>query len=221
MDREAFLTRIRSALDTSLLPPHPTEDPGAYVPPAPSGSLVDRFCTELEAVDGVAHRATGIDDARRIVMGLMEGHRTFMARGNLPIPGLAGHLIHEGFHIVGTDVPSDPVGRLDHQRSYMDLEVGITSVDAALAESGSIVLTSGRESPRMASLIPQIHIALVATDQIYPSLSHLLAERPDLVTAGSNLVVITGPSRTGDIEQTLTLGVHGPRHVHVVLVPGA
>ena len=70
----------------------------------------------------------------------------------------------------------------------------------------------------MASLIPEVHIALAASDQVYRSLSHFLFERPDVVTKGSNVVVITGPSRTGDIEQTLTLGVHGPRRLHVVVI---
>jgi len=71
----------------------------------------------------------------------------------------------------------------------------------------------------MASLIPDVHIAVATTDQLCWSLSHLFSEQPDLVIRGSNLVVITGPSRTGDIEQTITLGVHGPRTLHVVLMP--
>ena len=215
MDRDAFLARIRSA--SATLPASP--DPGILVPEQPPGDLLTRFCRELEAVDGVPHRAASTDDGLRIVLELMEGHRWFMARGPLPVPGLAGRLIHDGYRIMNSDVPSDPAARIAHQLTYETLEVGITGADAALAESGSIVVTSGRESPRMASLIPEIHIALVRTDQIYPSLSHFLAEHPDVATRSSNMVVITGPSRTGDIEQTLTLGVHGPRQVHVVLIP--
>jgi len=215
MDRDAFLARIRSASATLSAPP----DPGIFVPDEPRGDLVARFCSELEAVDGVSHLATSADDALRIVLDLMEGHRSFMARGPLPVPGLAGRLIHDGFRIVNSDVPSEPAARIEHQLAYEKLEVGITGADAMLAESGSIVLTSGRDSPRMASLIPEIHVALVRTDQIYRSLSHFLAEHPEVATRGSNMVVITGPSRTADIEQTLTLGVHGPRQVHVVLIP--
>ncbi len=215
MERDAFLARVRRR-SSSLPAP---SDSGAFTPKPLRGDLVARFCRELEAVDGVAHRTTDSDDALRVVLELMRGHERFMARGPLPVPNLAGRLIHDGYRIVNSDVPTDPELRKAHQLTYETLEVGITGAEAALAESGSIVVTSGRESPRMASLIPETHIVLMRTDQIYPSLRHFLAERPEVATQGSNMVVITGPSRTGDIEQTLTLGVHGPRHLHAVLVP--
>ena len=215
MDREAFLARVGTASATLSAPP----DPGIFVPEARGGDLVARFCREFEAVDGVAHRAADASDALNIVLELVRGHDRFMARGPLPVAGLAGRLIHDGFRIVNSDVPADPAARIEHQLGYETLEIGITGADAALAESGSIIVTSGCESPRMASLISEIHIALVHTDQIYASLTHFLAERPDVATRGSNMVVITGPSRTADIEQTLTLGVHGPRQVHVILIP--
>lgn len=216
MDRDAFLARVRSSVP--VLSDAPTDDPGGLVPDHLEGDLVERFCAELVAASGVAHRPSDIDEARQTVLDLMQGHRTFMARGPLPIPGLAGRLIHDGYRISSSDVPKDPQERLRQQRSYEGLEVGITGADGLLAESGSVVIASGRESPRMASLIPEMHIVLARTDVVYPSLSHLLSQRPDLVTSGSTMVVITGPSRTGDIEQTLTLGVHGPRRLHVVLI---
>jgi L-lactate dehydrogenase complex protein LldG len=215
MDREDFLRRASAG---SLLSA-PPNDPGGLVPDGPSRDLVDRFCDELEAAAGVPHRASGIEEATEVVLDLMRGYRTFMARGPLPVPGLSGRLIHDGYHIANSDVPHDPVERVRHQLGYEHLEVGITGAKALLAESGSIVVTSGRESPRMASLIPETHIALARTDRLYRSLSHFLSERPDQVTDGSAMVVITGPSRTGDIEQTITLGVHGPRTLHVVLMP--
>jgi L-lactate dehydrogenase complex protein LldG len=215
VDRDEFLRRasVGSFLDA------PSDDPGDLVPDGPEEDLIDRFCAELEAVSGTPHRTENADEALETVLELMEGHQNFMARGHLPIPGLAGRLIHDGYRIAGSDVPHDRGERLRHQLEYETLEVGITGVDALLAESGSIVLTSGREAPRMASLIPDVHIAVATTDQLCWSLSHLFSEQPDLVTRGSNLVVITGPSRTGDIEQTITLGVHGPRTLHVVLMP--
>jgi L-lactate dehydrogenase complex protein LldG len=215
VDRDAFL--LRAAVGTFA--EAPTADPGPLVPEGPTGDLLKRFCDELTAAAGTPHPVHTVDEALEVVLDLMQGHRTFMARGNLPVPGLAGRLIHDGYHIVNSDVPTDPAERRRHQLEYESLEVGITGVDGLLAESGSIVVTSGREAPRMASLIPETHIALATTDQMYRSLSHFLFERPDTVTNGSNMVVITGPSRTGDIEQTITLGVHGPRTLHVVLLP--
>jgi L-lactate dehydrogenase complex protein LldG len=70
----------------------------------------------------------------------------------------------------------------------------------------------------MASLIPLVHIALLRSADISPSLSHWVAEHPEAARQTSNLVFVTGPSRTADIEQVLNLGVHGPKHLHVVLL---
>ena len=70
----------------------------------------------------------------------------------------------------------------------------------------------------MASLIPLVHIALLREQDISPSLSHWIADNPTAAANTSNLVVITGPSRTADIEQILNLGVHGPKYLHVLVV---
>ena len=99
-----------------------------------------------------------------------------------------------------------------------ELAVGVTGADALLAESGSVVLASGPGRPRSASLLPPVHVTIARTDRIYFSLEHLLAAVPSLGSAGSNLVAISGPSRTADIEMTLTRGVHGPGEVHVILL---
>ena len=88
-----------------------------------------------------------------------------------------------------------------------------------MSDTGSIALVSGPGRGRLASLLPPVHVALVRRVSMLRSLPDLLLERPDLATAGSNLVCITGPSRTADIEHTLSRGVHGPKEVHVVLIP--
>ena len=94
----------------------------------------------------------------------------------------------------------------------------MTGAFALLADTGSLVLTSGKGRPRLASLLPPVHVALVRRDQLVPSLGALFTSHPRLAAEAANLVVITGPSRTADIEMTLTRGVHGPRSVHVVFV---
>jgi L-lactate utilization protein LutC len=95
--------------------------------------------------------------------------------------------------------------------------VGLTGADAGLAETGSVVIASGPGRSRMASLLVPVHVAVLRVDRLVDSISTLLATRGDLVAAGSNLVAITGPSRTADIEHTLSRGVHGPGEVHVIL----
>ncbi|MGA7281908.1 MAG: LUD domain-containing protein, partial [Acidimicrobiia bacterium] len=108
--------------------------------------------------------------------------------------------------------------RLDDQLEYGDLTLGVTGADAGLAESGSVVLGHGPGRPRMASLIPETHVVLLEAPSIVRTLSHWAEKNPDSARRTANLVVITGPSRTGDIELQLNLGVHGPRQVHIVVI---
>ena len=68
------------------------------------------------------------------------------------------------------------------------------------------------------SLLPPVHVALVPVERLHATLGALFAAEPDLLRAAANVVFVTGPSRTADIEMTLTRGVHGPRIVHVVFV---
>jgi L-lactate dehydrogenase complex protein LldG len=85
-----------------------------------------------------------------------------------------------------------------------------------LADTGSVVLASAPDEPRARSLLPEVHVSVLPEDRIVPGLSELFsALGSDLP---STLAIVTGPSRSADIEQTLTIGVHGPGDVHVVLV---
>jgi L-lactate dehydrogenase complex protein LldG len=97
--------------------------------------------------------------------------------------------------------------------------VGLTGAQGGLADTGSLALVSGPGRGRLASLLPPVHIALLPMRQLYPSLPAFLAANPTAATAGSNLVFITGPSRTADIELTLSMGVHGPKEIHAIIFP--
>ena len=84
-----------------------------------------------------------------------------------------------------------------------------------LADTGSVVLVASPEEPRARSLLPSVHVSLLAEDRILPGLAELFeAVGDDLPSA---LAIVTGPSRSADIEQHLVVGVHGPGEVHVVL----
>ena len=104
----------------------------------------------------------------------------------------------------------------DNDDLLFDCEVGITDVDCAIAESGSLVVsTNGRI--RNAWITPPIHIAIVRAGEILPDLVDLFELRPDALDAAST-TIITGPSKTADIEGVLVTGVHGPAAVEIVLV---
>jgi L-lactate dehydrogenase complex protein LldG len=85
-----------------------------------------------------------------------------------------------------------------------------------LADTGSVVLAAGADEPRSRHLLPEVHVSLLAESQIVPGLEELFAAVGSALP--SALAIVTGPSRSADIEQRLVVGVHGPREVHVVLL---
>lgn len=95
----------------------------------------------------------------------------------------------------------------------------VSRASYGLADTGSVVLAASPEEPRARSLLPEVHVSLLAGDRILPGLDELFAALGgDLPSA---LAIVTGPSRSADIEQRLVVGVHGPGEVHVVVEEGS
>lgn len=97
-------------------------------------------------------------------------------------------------------------------------DVGITSADYVLAETGSLVMLSSPAEARLISLLPPVHVAVFPRSRILANLDELLAILPNPAEQTSSMVIITGPSRTADIEQILVRGVHGPGEIYAVVV---
>ena len=97
-------------------------------------------------------------------------------------------------------------------------DIGITSVDYALAATGTFVMLSSHNEARLISLLPPAHIAIIPRSRILANLDELLSILPRPADQTSSMVLITGPSRTADIEQILVRGVHGPGEVCAVVV---
>lgn len=213
MERDRFLSRVASALLTADLPAPP--EAGVIPEPEPT-DLVALFRTRAQAVSAVVHGPVGKAGVVRTVAGIASGHaaRTFVAWDD--IPRVPEALVEAGLE----RVPSNWVesARGDRFAAYRHVDLGVTGSSAALAESGSVVLVHGPGRPRMASLIPDVHVALVDVSTIHHSLARWAASDPRAPSDTANLVVVSGPSRTGDIELVLNLGVHGPRNLHLVLI---
>lgn len=99
--------------------------------------------------------------------------------------------------------------------------IGVSGVDYALADTGTLVLLAGKGQARSISLLPPVHIAIVKPDQIVSGLDdvfELLRFEKGVSDLGSSVTFITGASRTADIELTLVVGVHGPQELHVVMI---
>lgn len=216
MERDRFLSRVAGALLTARIPVSP-EVPRTLPEPT-TDDLVALFRTRAQDTSAVVHGPVGRHGAAKALQGIAAGHdaSTFIAWEDLPASGVAAALEGSGLTRVAGEVPRGP--DREHLGDHAQVDLGITGAEAALAESGSVVLVHGPGRPRMASLVADVHVALVETGSMRLSLAHWAELEPDVVASTANLVVVTGPSRSGDIELELNLGVHGPRHVHVVLI---
>lgn len=173
--------------------------------PAVAGDLLASFREKSEAL---ATTVDVVDDASAAPAAVAR----YLAARSLPMravgwPGLESQ-------------PWRDAGIVFEGRGAVDADlVGITGCFCAIAETATLVLLSGPDTPATVSLLPETHIAIVPASRIVPAMEdawHLLRAEADGLPRAVNF--ISGPSRTGDIEQTMVLGAHGPYRVHVVLV---
>ena len=173
------------------------------------GQRLSQFISEAEALGCVVYqldRSSAIEQ----IMDLLGGDKTVLSwdDGELPLEGLHGALASLGVRVARHDDSG--------------VRVGITGVNAALAATGSLALESGAGRYRSASLLPDLHIALMRAEQILPDLeSWQAAQERDgypAFTSASNTTLISGPSKTADIGHELVKGAHGPREVHVLIL---
>lgn len=172
--------------------------------------LASIFAQELEAVGGVVHRVANRDEAAGIVRDLLT-ERGAQSVVRTPRFDLDLGDNFDALYIGG----ENGLDRDEQRRLVFAADAGLTTVDWAVADTGSLVLLAGAENERSVSLLPPIHIALLYEEHIRPDLGDLFELINDPPSA---LTLITGPSRTGDIELKLTVGVHGPGELHVVLL---
>jgi len=221
--RVNVLAAVDRQLRTGGLPPGGSLDhPGPPSPQRVDGDLAARFESEATALAVTVHRVGSDSEAASRVISLLEacGASRVLAWDPewLNCPGLGEALMGRGIALESCWLPSDPAARRTRLAELDDVPVGLTGAVAGLADTGSLVVISGPGRGRMASLLPPMHIGVLRRSQILPSLRVFLDASSRAVDVASNLVVITGPSRTGDIEMTLSRGVHGPGVVHVVLI---
>lgn len=212
MKREVFFSNVASAILRSQLPQ--ADRPKPTLPKLDPVDLVELFRTRAQSVNAVVHGPVSRHSAPRAVVGIAAGHgvSSFASWAHLPAPGVPSALSSQGWNRIAID------GNHDDLEKMSSADMGITGADFGLAESGSVVLTHGPGRGRLVSLLPEVHVALLNADAIHRTLFGWAADGAGSPEETANLVIVSGPSRTGDIELELNLGVHGPKHVHVVLI---
>lgn len=101
---------------------------------------------------------------------------------------------------------------------FHDVDVALTGTGAGLAESGSLVLWPDANEPRLMSLVPPVHIAILEADRLFDNFAHLIASEDWTGQMPTNALLISGPSKTADIEQTLAYGIHGPKTLITLII---
>ena len=189
---------------------------------------LQRFQHEFECVGGVFHRVADVGEAPEAIARIASERgvrRVVTWHASALGLDVVAPLTAKGLEAVAA--PDAEVAGAERERRRAlaaAADLGVTGADLAVAETGSLVVVSGAGRPRSASLLPACHVAIFDREVLVESLvqAGLVLEAWHDGTApewrGASINVITGPSRTADIELTLTRGVHGPREVHTVFV---
>jgi L-lactate dehydrogenase complex protein LldG len=224
MSREAFLARVKQAaeLGRAYRIEHQSLAPEiGYVGAA--GDLCEHLASEINAVGGIATIVDSLEQAREVLAGyLAENAATSALCWQHPLLerlGLAAFLKERNVAQIDFE-QSAALESSSRRLQQLACDIGITSVDLAIAETGTLLVCSRPGQERLASLLPPMHVAIVERSQIVPDLLdafNILHER-GLANLPSNITLITGPSKTGDIELQLTTGVHGPGKWRVVII---
>ncbi len=221
--REMFLQRVKKAVAEG-------NRAGAALPLPERGNVgyqgggpapLQRFCQELAAAGGIGHVAPDAEAAVRFVQGILRSHnarKILLTRG-----GLIDRLeLPTRLRAMDLDVKTCDPMETDPREDFFAADVGITNVYRLIAETGTVVVASQPNEPRSASLLPPVHIVLADRSQLLPDLFDLFDLFSPNVTENQSLPpsclsLITGPSKTGDIELKLVTGVHGPGEIHVIV----
>jgi L-lactate utilization protein LutC len=221
--RDAFLQRVRQAVAdgnrAAGAPPLPDRGTVGYQGAGPDP--VARFRDELTAAGGTLYVVPDAEAAAVKVLELVSSRparRVLVGRGAV-LDGLA---LPERLRPLGVEVAvTDALPPGGERDAFFGADIGISGVDYLVAETGTVALLTRADEPRSLSLLPPVHIAVADRSQLLPDLFDLFALM-QRQTAGAGmpscLTLITGPSKTGDIELRLVTGVHGPGEVHVVLI---
>lgn len=231
MDQGQVLADIRRALGRTV-----TERPAPLAPfvePRAADDMegmVARFSAELNAVVGNVYRLVSdkVEFVDELATGIAEicqsaGVSKVALSGSALFAelDLANHLTALGLSVFVAPA-TDASGHEELVAQLAQCGAGVTTVAYAIAETGTIVLTSDERNALLVSLLPTIHIALLRPAQISTSLAEVISklnvERVGEGQSCRSASFITGPSRTSDVELTLSIGVHGPKELHVIVM---
>jgi L-lactate dehydrogenase complex protein LldG len=208
--RSRILGRLRAAPRTDA----PTL-PQWQAPTYADGERVARFCQLLQSLHAEVYEVTAADwpaRLRDVLAGRVQ--RVMFAPATEAGRQLAAAWAGDGPELVPYDRPVEQLkDTLVH-----GVDAGLTTTLGGIAETGTLVLWPNGDEPRLLSLLPPIHVALVRASEVVDNLAGLIRAKGWAGAMPTNAVLISGPSKTADIEQTLAYGVHGPKELIVLVI---
>ena len=197
-DRDEILGRLRQHK-------RPAQQPGPWQSRRDYSDLAATFCAAFISAGGEAQQLASLDDVCREIGAILEETEAQRVLQNRDLPiELAEQWPQLDWYTIGQTAA-------DLHDFAIRADVGITGVSVALAETGSLLVTSGPGLSRLSSLLPPLHIAVVPRSAITADIFTWTAGRSE--PPPTNMVLISGPSKSADIGMTLNTGVHGPGRV--------
>jgi L-lactate dehydrogenase complex protein LldG len=201
-----------------------TESSPPVEPPTRQAELVSAFAREIEALNGVFLGAVAPGEVVARACGLAERAGALgIAVGEgevIDLAAIAVALEGEGREVMraGAHAASDEVARKSWLGRLARADLGIVEARCAIASSGTLVIVATPESPGSLTLVPPISLIIVRADRIMGDTAQAIEMLGAATISGHRVVMISGPSRTADIEKRIVLGVHGPKELHVLVV---
>lgn len=210
--RENILQRLKQRTSTSAAMP---VDPGVLIRDWDEAECVKRFTNQLISnhADVVTTKAADLASALINALSARNARSVVLGRSH-PFAEILPMLNAESIRpVIYQDAIEDWQDAL-----FNDCDAAITTTLGGIAETGSLMLWPGIDEPRLMSLVPPLHIAVVAQSRLCATFAQAIAEPGWQGQLPTNVLLISGPSKTADIEQTLVYGAHGPSKLVVVLV---
>jgi L-lactate dehydrogenase complex protein LldG len=213
--RDKILARLRNLQPVNIKSPGVLMDRSIYLDyPPDETSLVDTFRRQLTSLQGEVYLAQSKQQAAESLYQIV---KDFSGKSSLlqKVPLLSGILAEKSEleSVIDDTYPLD-----SDSISFAEYSCGITTADYLVARTGSIVLNTRSAAGRRLSVLPPVHVIIAEEKQIVASLQQAFTLLREKSVDWSYAVVITGPSRTSDIEKQLVLGAHGPKRLVVIIL---
>ncbi len=177
--------------------------------------MIAKYKTVTRAVNTEVHeleRGDWVGDVEKLLSE--KGIRHLMYGPNCDL----GKKLEASWQTTGAKLMPYNTAMEDCKDFLFEMDAAITSTLGAVAETGSLILWPTREEPRLLSLTPPVHVAIVSADQFYSTFYEAIETNQWAANMPTNALLISGPSKTADIEQELCYGVHGPKELIVFIV---